>query len=170
MTLSFVDEANGEVAKKKSATSKVLATTTNKKMLTFLKTLAKVVDDVAALDLQMERLATEPKATAFLVMLSESRTQLRAHEATTTEKPDSAEIDSLNCSKTELEAMLASMKVDVSRVAKRFPAPDAKPKAAPKPKAPKAPMAEGAEPKAPKAKGKAKAKVVGGDGSEQLTA
>ena len=181
LTLSLMDEANGEVSKKRTATSKALAMGANKKMLTFLKTLAKVVEDVAALDLQVDRLATEPKATAFLIMLSESRTQVMTEYelmriATTTEKPDSSEIDALNSMKSELDGMLASMKLDVSRVGKMFPDPDAKPKAAPKLKVPKAPPAEGAvlqapKPKRPaKAKAKAEAKAVGGGGSEQPTA
>ncbi len=131
----------------------------------------------------MERLATEPRATAFLVMLSESRTQVMTENklmriATTLEKPDSSEIDALNSVKSELEAMLASMRLDVSRVGKMFPDPDAKPKAAPKLKVPNAPPAEGAELHAPKpnrpakakAKAKAEAKAVGGGGSEQPTA
>ena len=181
LTLSLMDEANGEVSKKRTATSKGLAMGANKKMLTFLKTLAKVVEDVAALDLQVDRLATEPKATAFLIMLSESRTQVMAEYevmriATTIEKPDSSEIDALNSMKSELDGMLASMKLDVSRVGKMFPDPDAKPKAAPKLKVPKAPPAEGAELQAPKpkrqakAKAKAEAKAVCGGGSEQPTA
>ncbi len=40
LTLGFVDEASGEVKVKKSDTSKVLASATNKKLLTFLKVLA----------------------------------------------------------------------------------------------------------------------------------
>jgi hypothetical protein len=96
--------------------------------------------------------------------------------ATTIEKPDSSEIDALNSMKSELDGMLASMKLDVSRVGKMFPDPDAKPKVAPKLKVPKAPPAEGAVLQAPKpkrqakAKAKAEAKAVCGGGSEQPTA
>jgi hypothetical protein len=107
------------------------------KLTVFLKLMARVLPAVQALDEQTERLKDVPKTEAFVEMLRVSRRDVSSmydlmREETARLKPDT---DALKTLKSDLEAQLNSMRLDVSRVAKMFPDPNAPAKAKAKGKA-----------------------------------
>ena len=159
LALTLVDPGTGATKATRSLKAPKAPGAGGRKMDVYFKCLAKALQDMTAVDDVVTRIEKHgSKADAFIVMLKTAKESVKdeyekLREEVATKEPPKEVLDDMS---GNINNMLAGLKVDLGRINKMFPDPDAVPK---QPKEKKE-VDPGAVPKQPKAKGAAKRKAA----------